>query len=365
MDKDKKTKILLLTIGILLIIISVIITRLKYFRIVINILGIILILIFTIYKDTSKCKLLPLFIFLFLIGSMLIDSIVAISFNRLPIFSYSSSVYGKSKTYNAIGYRVWDCEGKELKIDRMYKMGYYCDVSKMEAMEVNSFLNQVVDNFDDYKNNYIKINGKISKKEGLNYIEMQSYQSNSITLNGYVTFSDNITLRVVFNSANKELSNYDVYDNITVVGKIWYLKEENGKYTIYMEDSKITSHESRDEYEIILSKTNDCNGDKKLLYAGADYNLYSYCLDSVIVKYDENSIYEISSVLSSGKIKVDDLIKDSKNEEINKEDNSILYTFDNYNIIKCSEYSGSDVIIGDTNLTLYDIHCAIPIEWLR
>lgn len=358
MDK-KKIKLIIFIIGIILIFCSMIFNELNYLRIIINIIGIILLIVGTVYDDSSKLKLLPVFFFLYLVIAILIDSILVMNFKTIPVYSYNIITSNNSKVYNAIGYRVWDCEGKERKVDRFYRLGYYCDVSNMEAIDSNAFLNNVVDNYDDYKNSYLKITGKISKKEANDYIEMQTYQSNAITLNGYVNFSDSVTLRVIFNTREELLNNYDVYDSITVVGKIWYIKSTENKYVVYMDDSIIVDNNNFNNYEVIITKNNNCQVDKKLLFAGGDYNIYSHCLSNVIVRFDENNIYELSSALSSGKIKLDDLLSKSLDVLINDNDGSNLYIFDKYSIIKCNEYTGSDVIIGDENLSFEDAYCGI------
>ena len=114
-------------------------------------------------------------------------------------------------------------------------------------------------------------------------------------------------------------------------------------------------------FEIITNDQNSCEMDQKLLYEAADYSFYSTCLDSVIVKFDEKNIYEISSVLSSGKISINKIL-DKANEKI-KEDTTgtEMYIFDKFNIIKCSESTGSAIIIGNSDLTLQDAYCGIDM----
>ena len=263
MMKDKKN-VFMIIIGIILIVIAFLLTSLSYFRILLTVIGVTLFVIAVSRTDKMSKKMCTLLFLLFMLISVLIDSIIVLNLNRIPVYSYNVITNHNSKVYNALGYRVWDCEGKELKVDRFYKLGYYCDVNDMEAIDSNAFLSQVVDNYDNYKNNYIKISGKISKKEGINYIEMQSYQSNEITLNGYVSFSDSVTLRAVFKSEKEALNSYDIYDNITIVGKVWYLKQENDKYIVYMDDAKVVDEEVLGDYSIVVTESKSCEYDNKL-----------------------------------------------------------------------------------------------------
>ncbi len=347
MEEEKSNlKWILIFIGVFLLLVSMVINYVTYLRIILNIIGIIILVIATVIQSEIKPKFVVLYFFLYLVIAILLDTVVVINFNRLPVYSYNIITSSESRVLNALGYRVWDCKGKSLKVDRFYKLGYYCDASEMEAIDVNAFLAEAVENFDEYKNEYFKISGKISSKDGSSYIEMQPYKSSEITINGYVNFADNITLRALFNSTDEKIANYEVYDSITLIGRVWHKKEENNKYVIYMEDTKIVEEETKDDYEIIASGGQTCDNQKKLLYSGADYNLYIKCLNNIIVKYDEKNIYELSSLLSSGKIKIESLLEKAREEKTQESDGSKLYLYDDFRILKCSESAGSDIIIG-------------------
>lgn len=363
MTKKRIINSLITILGLFLMLISYGKQSLKYYRIVLLCIGFILFLIGFVLLFRKKIRNIPLFIIFCIVITFLFDSIIAITFSRIPIFSYNVITNNNSRVYNAIGYRVWACEGKPFKVDTLYKLGYYCDVKDMEEMNSNAFLGEVVDRYDDYKNKYIKINGKISRKEGINYIEMQSYQSTEVSLNGYVSFADNVTLRVVFKNGANELSSYDIYDNITVVGKIWYLRETtDNKYIVYMDDSKIIDEVDYNNFEIIITDQDNCELDRKLLHKAADYNLYSSCLNNVIVKFNKDNIYEISSVLSSGKLSINNIL--NKKLDIQKESGTEneLYIYEKFNIIKCSESTGGDIIIGNKLLTFENAYCGVYVE---
>lgn len=358
MEENSNLKWILIFVGIFLLLISMVINYVTYFRIVLNIIGVITLVVATVLKTKMKPKFVILYFFLYLIIAILLDTVVVINFNRLPVYSYNIVTSKESRVLNALGYRVWNCKGKALKVDRFYKLGYYCDANEMEATDINAFLSESSPNFDDYKNNYLKITGKISSKDGTSFIEMQPYHSNEVTINGYVNFSNNITLRAIFNSSEESLTNYEVFDSITIVGKIWYKKEENNKIVIYMDDSKIVEEDNNDDYDLIVSKAATCDDKRTLLYSGADYNLYSDCLNNVIVKYDESNIYELSSLLSSGKLKITDILEKANEERTQENDDTKLYLYDDFNIIKCSESTGNDVIIGE-KIDFSNAYCGV------
>ena len=63
---------------------------------------------------------------------------------------------------------------------------------------------------------------------------MQAYQETEDALNGYVTFSETITLSIMFDQNDSTLDVYDIYDEATVVGLIKNMESIDGKRTIYM-----------------------------------------------------------------------------------------------------------------------------------
>ena len=67
------------------------------------------------------------------------------------------------------------------------------------------------------------------------------------------------------------------------------------------------------------------------------------------------------SILSSGKLKINDIL--SKSLDSNKSPlGTKLYFFDKFSILKCSESTGSDIIIGGTNLEIEDAYCGVTID---
>ena len=281
--KKEKKNYSLLFIGLILFLLALFINKSTIIRLLLSIISCILI---TINFKKSNFKINIIIFILTIICTMLIDTIISTTLVRIPIYAYNITTVGNTRVYNALGYRIWQCDKnstKDMKVDNFYTKGYNCDAKNIEQIDSNSFLNSVIENYDDYKNTYVKIKGKISKKNSRNSIEMQPYETKSITLNGYVTFADNITLKILFYKDFEELDLYDIYDEITVVGIVKTLEHNDDKFTVYLTESIMISESNFDNYEITLNKQATCDTNNTILYNSDDYNLYSYCLEDVFV----------------------------------------------------------------------------------
>ena len=357
MKKRKKSfNYVALIIGIVIIIISLLINKLTFIRLLLCLLG--MTFITSSFKIKNFKKNIILFI-LILIASIFIDSIFSATFARIPIFTYNITTMGKTRVYNSIGYRIWQCDinNSNMKVDTFYTKGYLCDAKNIEQIDSNSFLNSVIENYGDYHNSYVKIRGKISKKNSQNSIEMQPYEKNDLTINGYVNFADNITLKILFKNNITELDLYDVYDEITVIGIVKNLEHLDEKFTIYLSESELVSEEKFDTYEIIINKENECSSENNIVYSDEKNTIYTYCLDGITIKYGNNN-YELSSALSSSKITIDSLFKGEKSKEVDENGNT-LYKLDYYNILECNTNNSKDIIIGPTDEKIDSSVCNI------
>lgn len=283
------------------------------------------------------------------------------TFVRIPIYTYNIITTKNTRVYNALGYRVWQCDintTKNMKVDKFYTKGYLCDAKNIEQIDSNSFLNSVIENYEDYKNSYVKIRGKISRKNSRNSIEMEAYEESSITINGYVNFADNITLKILLKKDTEELDLYDIYDEITVIGIVKTLEHNNDKFVVYLTEAELVSGESFDFYQLIINKETTCRDVNTILYSSENNNIYSYCLDDIVVSYGQNK-YEISSALSSSKITIDSLFANS----ISKEELDVgkaLYRFNTYNILECTNDKNRNIIIGPIEMDANSTTC--PVE---
>lgn len=363
-DSYKLPNIYMLIFSIILVSISYILNEGGVLRIFLWLLGILLIILnfFKTYKSKLPTNLL-LFVGLF-IASIFLDGIVCMTFKKIPLFAYNIINTGDARVYNGIGIRVWKCtkDSKELIIDPFYNKGYLCNSDSIPAIEVNSFLNSVIENYDDYKNSYIKIKGKISKKTGRNYIEMQPYETTSVTINGHVAFANNITLRILFTEAAEELDNYDMYDDITVLGIIKNLDNESNNYVIYMYESKVVSNIDLSEYKISVTEDSDCSLDTNIIYSNESVNVYTYCIDDMVITYPNDNKYELAVALSSNKITINDLLDTPIEIRKNETDDSYLYIFNDYNVLLCDTNVSKDVFIGNKKMSFDSVTCSSKVE---
>lgn len=379
MVKNNKSKkelkipnIFMLLISVILIMIAYLLGQGGILRLILWLLGVILLIVNIMKTYSTKFGLnLIIFICLFIV-SIFIDGMVSMSLKKIPLFAYNIINTGNARVYNGIGIRVWQCDKnnyKDLIIDPFYNKGYICNSDTIPAVEINPFLNSVIENYDDYKNSYIKINGKVSKKTGQNYIEMKPYETTSVTINGYVTFADNIVLRILFNENEKELDNYDVYDEITIIGIVKNLEQENNNYAIYMYDSKVVSNVDLNQYEISVTEENTCSNEPNIIYSNEAMNIYTYCIDDMIINYPNDKKYELGVALSSNKITVNELFEKSTEIIPSEVDGSMIYSLEKYNVLVCDTALSKDVFIGSKTMTFSNVTCSpkneeteIPIE---
>lgn len=346
----------LLLISILLIIASIMIKTSNAIRPLLWIIAIIVFAI-NIKRNTKFTKSKIIIISLItLLASIIIDGVIVYTFKRIPVFTYSIIKKDNNIVYNSFGLRVWQCNEDDydnLKVNPFYNKGYMCNAKEIETVDINTFLNSVVQNHKEYKNNYVKIKGKISKKSGINSIEMRPYTETENKVNGYVEFSNNITLKILFKDNDINLDSYDVYDEITIVGIIKNMESNQGNHTIYMSDTILVGSINLEEYTLTVTKEKKCSKEAIAMYSNNEIALHKYCIKEVLVTFPDGQ-YELSSAISSNKITVDSLLKNPIKKEIDT-NGSELYKFEDYSILVC--VNKKDIYIGHTKLKFTDIKC--------
>ncbi len=363
-QKEININFIILLICILLLTTSIFITKSTPIKPILWIIAIFLLSLNIGLKNKFKVTGTIFFMLIFFCISIVVDGIIVYTFKRVPIFSYNIISTENSRVYHSIGMRVWQCDKnnyKNLIVDPFYKNGYMCSAEDITAIDSNSFLNSVVENHDEYHNKYIKIRGKISKKSGQNLIEMKPYTSTNNSINGYVDFADNITLRIIFNESEPLLDNYDVYDEITVVGIIKNIENNSSQYTIYMYDSKVVSTINLNEYAITITSSKKCLTEPILIHSNDINDIYTYCIEDAIISYPDNK-YELPQALSSNKISIEDIYSNSTEEEKHPENGSVIYHLDDYSVLVCDQTLSKDIYIAKQNISFDDITCKLKVE---
>lgn len=363
-DKIINMNLLILIISIILIAIAIFINKSVVIRPILWLIAIFLISLNLGIKNKFKITSTIIFILIFLTISIVADGIIVYTFKRIPVFSYNIISTKNTIVYNSIGMRVWQCDKKDfdkLIVDPFYEKGYMCSADDIDVIDANSFLNSVTVNYNEYKNRYVKINGKISKKSGQNQIEFRPYTTSDITVNGYVEFADNIIARVIFNNSDDALDNYDVYDEITIVGIVKNLENEGNRYVIYLYDSRVVGNINLNEYTITVTSKNKCTEAPTLIHSNDTNDIHSYCIEEMIVSFPDN-MYELPQALSSNKITIDDIYSSSDNIIDYEEDERKIYKFDDYSVLVCDQSLSRDIYIGNKKMSFDDVECKLKVE---
>lgn len=323
----KKRLIVLLGLGLTLMIVPFLINIYSIFRIISLVLGIILITVSLCLKKKRNMFYIILVPLIMLVFSYGIDTLLFYTLKRVPVFSYAIKSSDKMRTYNSFFYRVFDCNGN-LTLDYGYTKNYVCSNDCLDAININSFMQDAEESFKKYHHKFVHIYGKISKITGNENIELASFTESDNTLNGYVNFNLNNILIV---NTEENLSKYRIYDYVDVYGKVTSIND--GKITLT--NTKLVASDIYDTYsfEIIASD------DNKLTNLVKEKDYYYYGLNTINVKYDGDNIYELSYLLTDDRFKFDDLIK-GKEYEVFKNDEDVeiakKYKLEKFDLLECS-----------------------------
>lgn len=323
----KKRLIVLLGLGLTLMIVPFLINIYSIFRIISLVLGIILITVSLCLKKKRNIFYIILVPLIMLVFSYGIDTLLFYTLKRVPVFSYAIKSSDKMRTYNSFFYRIFDCNGN-LTLDYGYTKNYVCSNDCLDAININSFMQDAEESFKKYHHKFVHIYGKISKITGNENIELASFTQGDDTLNGYVNFNLNNILIV---NTDENLSKYRIYDYVDVYGKVTSIND--GKITLT--NTKLVASDIYDTYsfEIIASD------DNKLTNLVKEKDYYYYGLNTINVKYDGDNIYELSYLLTDDRFKFDDLIKGKEYEVFkNEEDVEIAkkYKLEKFDLLECS-----------------------------
>ena len=323
----KKRLIVLLGFGLTLMIVPFLINIYSIFRIISLVVGIILITVSLCLKKKRNIFYIILVPLIMLVFSYGIDTLLFYTLKRVPVFSYAIKSSDKMRTYNSFFYRVFDCNGN-LTLDYGYTKNYVCSNDCLDAININSFMQDAEESFKKYHHKFVHIYGKISKITGNENIELASFTQGDDTLNGYVNFNLNNILIV---NTDENLSKYRIYDYVDVYGKVTSIND--GKITLT--NTKLVASDIYDTYsfEIIASD------DNKLTNLVKEKKYYYYGLNTINVKYDGDNIYELSYLLTDDRFKFDDLIK-GKEYEVFKNDEDVeiakKYKLEKFDLLECS-----------------------------
>ena len=338
-----------LIIGVIFLAIALVLNSFSLLRAILAIFSIIIITYSMQLERSHKFVFIPLFVIVlssFVIG---IDYLNVSIFKRTPMVTISVVSNENGSVYNAIGYRVWKCNDKDLFVDPLYKVGYYCEADSMSAESINNVLPTIISNFDHYKDNYIKIIGRVSSIENASMFTMCTYRE----INNEIKYNDNYKLIVNFNIANDKLAKLQANDIVTVIGKVE--SQEGNK--IVLVDSKFKDEiTSQGDVSFDAESNIYCEYDKELWFQTTDKIYYKSCINDVNITVD-NKMYNLLNAISNNVITLKQIENESLGYESQSKDDSIMYKYKDFNILVCDPSYSRDVIVGRTTMAFTDGYC--------
>lgn len=320
----KNLKTILVPVGTLLVITPFFINIYSVLRLISVIIGIIL-LTLGLTIDSKKYRIFKIILFLVIISAFvyLSDLCLVKGFKTIPVISEKIKSSSKMSVYNGILYRVYECDDVKT-IDIGYKKEFVCNKNVLKKNSVNAFLANPKESYKKSKNKFVRLEGKITKMVGTSELTLNSYSS-EVALNGYVEFDTDKS--VVLEGLNIDPTNYYIYDNIEVIGKVTGFSSKDGILSVHLTNVIILNSGLYNDYELVVNDIE--NESKKKVEEG----VYYIGLEGIYYKYDENNIYSMDYLLKDKRVKIEDLIKDNEGTKINEKDT--LYELESYNIIIC------------------------------
>ena len=335
----KKEKLVLI-ISLILIVVPYFFNIYSIYKLISVCLGITLLDIYFAIGKKRNIFLLIYLPILMLILTYSVDYFLTYTFNKSPIYILENKINNNVSIYNSMFYRIYKCND-ELYFDNNYEDNFMCNTSLIEEIDINKLLNEPEISYKEYKNNFIKVTGKISKISGTSSVEMQEYTIVDGMLNGYVKFNE--TSKLIVNLNGIDVSNYKIYDYITVVGLLnSYDKSSN---ILNLDYTKLEERDLYNEYDIHVIESSKCENNLK------EYidNYYLDCLENIYLDYKIDK-YELSYALKDKKITIDEFLQNIKVEKI---ENHTIYKHEKFNILSCN--SEKNIIINKNKKIDYSL----------
>lgn len=321
----KKRKLTIIIISLLFILVPFFINVYSFYKIIVLLIGIIGLDIGISLGLKKRIFFLIYFPLVLLVFIYSVDYIKTYTLKISPIFVWENKINKDVSIYSSLFYRVFKCEDNYV-FDNDYQESFVCDTKLLEEMNINKILNEPDVSFKDYKNDFIKITGKISKISGASSIEMKEYTVGEGTnsLNGYVKFNE--TSKLIVNLKGINISQYKIYDYITVVGRLNSFNVVEHELTLT--DTVVEENNLYDNFDLQVILNNKCSEE---LVEYTD-NFYTRCIQNIFVDYKIDK-YELSYALKDKKIIFDDLIKKAIKKDY---EGKVLYELEKFDILVCS-----------------------------
>lgn len=349
MNKVNK-RFITMAIGIVLLAIALLMSKFNLLRAILCIVSIVILTYSNQLERTGKKVFIPLFVIIFSLFVIALDYLVCSAFKKTPILAYSIISTNHGTVYNAMGYRVWSCKDGTFKVDPLYRQGYYCEKEAMSAESINNVLSTIVNNFDNYKDTYVKLIGRVSAVDDDSFYMQMFKETNDI-----ITFDNTVKLKVEFNYTNKEISTLAVNSIVTVLGRI----DRMDGNEIYMIDSSFNKEASSSGDVVFGAETNIyCEYDKQLWFQTSDKIFYKSCIEDVNLKIGDN-VYNLQNAIKNDLISLNEILEEAPGYLTNSKEGSKIYKYKDFNILVCDPNSSRDVIIGKSEMDFSDGYCNV------
>ena len=344
-----RKRVITLLLGIIFLAIALVLNTFNLFRAILALLSIILIVYSMQLERTNKKLFITLFTIVLTFFVIGIDYLNVCIFKKTPIITTSIITNNHGSVYNSIGYRVWKCNDNDVKVDPLYKIGYYCEVDYMSAESINNVLPTIVSNFDHYKNNYVKIIGRVNSVDSDSMFSMRTYKE----IDNVINYSDEYLLEVNFNYATSKISELHENDIVTVTGRV----ENKYGNKVTLVDAKFKD-EITSQGDVYFNAESNiyCEYDKELWFQTEDNLYYRSCINDVNITIN-NRQYNLLNAISTGVITLQQIENESLGYESQNKDNSIMYKYKDFNILVCDPSNSRDVIVGRTTMSFTDGYC--------
>lgn len=109
--------------------------------------------------------------------------------------------------------------------------------------------------------------------------------------------------------------------------------------------------------DIVFSKLDDCNNKPQLLMEKEDINIYTYCINDVMVNVNKKQ-FNLKEYINSNENSIEKILETLNKEDVAYDGGTTIYKGNNITLIKCNTIDGiKDIYIGDSNMKHKENFC--------
>ena len=109
--------------------------------------------------------------------------------------------------------------------------------------------------------------------------------------------------------------------------------------------------------DIVFSKLDDCNNKPQLLMEKEDINIYTYCINDVMVNVNKKQ-FNLKEYINSNENSIEKILETLNKEDVAYDGGTTIYKGNNITLIKCNTVDGiKDIYIGDSNMKHKENFC--------